>query len=459
MDSIPQEILDYINTSLIQGYTEDQIKTTLLQNGYQESYINAAFAEYKRQTNSTQGVSQTLFPLPNIAQLFTETLSLYQQNFIRIVGSLFLLTFVFIFALILFVLVLGAIVFGLNITGIFVFSPQNLAVAFSQNPIPLLIILGSLVLIYIVYSVYIQTWVQLTFIYLIGGISQKRKIIPSFKMAFSRVRKFYWTQLIFSSLLILSLLFPLLYIVFITWFGFFIYIFSEENINGASALLKSKLYVKKRFWSVLGRLAVIQSFSLIMYIVIRILSETTSGNSIQVIVSLIVLLIMVALTPIYLLYHYVLYTHLKRTAETIVFTPSQKSRLLLSFTPVLAVIAIAGLMGAVVFVSLSNSSRFENNNESFSAPKNALTTPEGRDIQRQEDLETIQGAILYHRVFNSTYPNSLAEIELPNDKTLPTDPLTRKEYEYSLLDNAAKYEICANYETRERNCLTSPKPE
>lgn len=82
--------------------------------------------------------------------------------------------------------------------------------------------------------------------------------------------------------------------------------------------------------------------------------------------------------------------------------------------------------------------------------------PEGRDIKRQDDLETIRGAVLYHRVFNPTYPNTLGEIDLPNDKILPRDPSTQQPYQYYLLEGGSRFEICANFETKDPSCLTNP---
>lgn len=460
MNSIPQEILDYINTSLIQGFTEKQIQEALLQSGYQQSYISSVFAEYYRQTRPQSGAQSSL-PLPNISQLFTETLRLYTQNFFRVLGGMLVLTFILIFLLILLLIVFGIVAFALSLVGVFtITSPAELLPFFTQNPVATIIIAGVLLLPFLIAYLYLNSWIQLSFLYIIGGINQKRGVKDSLKAAWPRTIKFYWTNLIFTSLFIIGLLFPIVNIVFLTWFRLFFFTFTEENLSGPQALLKSKAYVKNRFFSVLGRLVVIEFFGIASYFGIKILSETTSGSEglIQIIIPLIILLVLVAVLPIYLIYHYVLYSHLRASTDIIATPPSPRSQLLLSITPFITAILVTIFIAAIVLVfsQITSPSLTENEQSEPPSTRVDLDTAKGRDIKRQADLEEIRGAVLYHKVFNPTYPNTLDEIELPNDGKIPRDPSTQQPYQYSLLDNGSQYEICANFETKERSCLTSP---
>ena len=80
---INQQILDYIKQQLQQGVSREQIKSSLITNGWSENDINEAFA-----TLSTNSVplpqspmsQQTQASLPGATAIFGQAWSLYKQR-------------------------------------------------------------------------------------------------------------------------------------------------------------------------------------------------------------------------------------------------------------------------------------------------------------------------------------------------------------------------------------------
>jgi hypothetical protein len=69
------------------------------------------------------------------------------------------------------------------------------------------------------------------------------------------------------------------------------------------------------------------------------------------------------------------------------------------------------------------------------------------DQQKISDLQTIQWQIVNHYQQKGSIPSSLSELEDPiSGFTLPTDPQTGEQYEYTLIGQSAKaFELCAEF--------------
>lgn len=78
-----------------------------------------------------------------------------------------------------------------------------------------------------------------------------------------------------------------------------------------------------------------------------------------------------------------------------------------------------------------------------------------RDNQRKSDLSKITAALEAYMVVNNSYPTSLDNL-VPDDlSAVPKDPKTDVAYEYTQKKNGQDYELCAEFESGGRKCVSA----
>lgn len=168
--------------------------------------------------------------------LLENTWSIYKSRFWTFVGILLAPTLIVI-------LVIAALIGGfLNL--------KSLELALWETIF--FIFLGVLLLFIVLLA---QIWGQISLVYAIKDKKGKIGIIEAYKRAWPKILSYLWISILVG--LITSAGFILLIvpgIIFMVWFGFASFILVVEGIKGRSALLKSKEYVKGRWWPVFGRI-------------------------------------------------------------------------------------------------------------------------------------------------------------------------------------------------------------
>ena len=80
---INQQLFDYIKQQLEQGVDKEQIKSSLITNGWQVKDIDDAFFVLLNSTNQLQSVplpSQTTFSFPGATAIFGQAWTIYKQR-------------------------------------------------------------------------------------------------------------------------------------------------------------------------------------------------------------------------------------------------------------------------------------------------------------------------------------------------------------------------------------------
>src|SRR3989344_3979582 len=96
-------------------------------------------------------------------------------------------------------------------------------------------------------------WAQAALFMGIVASDENIGIRESFRRARGKILSMYWVMILSIFIFIggfVLLIIPAL--IFATWFSFAIFVFFAEGTRGLDALLKSKEYVRGRFWGVLS---------------------------------------------------------------------------------------------------------------------------------------------------------------------------------------------------------------
>lgn len=371
---ISLESLDFINTSLIEDKSRETITQELLQAGYSAEYITAAFTEYDRQTHPSTEASQIKAPLPGVNWLLSEAWSLYLSNFWRIIGAYLLSIVVYLLSLVIFFVIVTLLLLIIGLLAGVEFTPQSILQFGDQHPVFSISIVTIFAILLVLYAWYMYFWGDTAFYYVLAGSPQKVGIINSFKKAWGKnTFRFFWTQVILISIIIVGLLFfGIPGLIFFVWFSSAFFIFTEENLSGADALLKSKKYVDGRFLSVLWRYlgaGLYLILFLIFYSIINYISERVGIGLVSTFISTLLSLFTLFLYPLIFMYTYVLFRHLKQTSGAISFNPSKKIRTLISLS-VLIIPLIFAVLNLVSIISIHNLTR--NTTEPYSTFQDVL---------------------------------------------------------------------------------------
>ena len=115
--------------------------------------------------------------------------------------------------------------------------------------------LGSLAVLFGLFSLVINYWVNLTFFYAIKerGITKDARGLLVF--SWNKIIPSSWITFLVAIILIAGfILLVIPGIIFSIWFSLALYVFVFEDIKGMPALYRSKELVKGYFWSMFGRL-------------------------------------------------------------------------------------------------------------------------------------------------------------------------------------------------------------
>jgi hypothetical protein len=157
-------------------------------------------------------------------------------------------------------------------------------------------------------------------LYLIAGLNYDIKVVTAYKQAFPKFFRIMWINLLVSLAVNFGMIFFIIPgIIFAVWFLFAVPVAVYENLGGTAALSRSRLLVKGQWWPVawryLGFILLLSIFPIVMTGIgasAKVLALPGLLSDIITFGSLLAdIIYTVIFLPIFFVFHYLLYYHLR----------------------------------------------------------------------------------------------------------------------------------------------------
>lgn len=299
---ITPDLLDYIKQQLEQGFSKEQIKNVLLNNGWQEKDIDEAFYSILN-PQSSSGIpqapipqaqtNQTNFSLLSATDLLKKSLDIYKQNFGLFIGIM-----------IIPVMILTVISFFSEK----IFNPSFILPKLSSGENLwqfIFLFLGALA-----FSFFLMLWNQIALVYAVKDKDEKIGIFEAYRKALNKIFSYLWISLLGGLIIFGGLIFLIIPgIIFAIWFSFGVFILISENLKGIDALLKSKEYVKGKlsdvFWRFLFINLIYLAFFFILSLIFGLLNISPKLDFVKYNI------VMLLFNPLWTIYGFLFYENLK----------------------------------------------------------------------------------------------------------------------------------------------------
>ncbi len=300
-------------------------------------------------------------------------------------------------------------------------------------------LVGFVYLLFMISMIYLQSWSQLAFIAAVSRATERLGFKAAFALARPKIWKYFWTMLLMVLIFLpLSLFFFIPGLIFLVFAGQAFFILADEDVWGMDALLKSREYVRGRFWSLVGRyLAIMIIFLVIMFLVVL---ATIIARAFSPLLGFIVNIAGSLISPLVMIWSYLLYRNLRELKGQFSFQPSGSAKTWWR---------IFSIAGIVIFILIISGPAL------LLAINPSQQLSRARDTQRQMDLQILKKQIDTFYVTTGHYPANLNLLVPAYLKTLPQDPRTRRDYEYAAANNI--YQLCGYLESGPADCL-GPNP-
>jgi len=415
---VNQQLLDYIKHQLDAGVGKDGIKAALMKSGWAENDISEAFSglggSVPPQALPEQQNLNSLEAAPTLAgvgALFASAFVTFRKRFWPIV-FLWLIGAAYSLIAVVPASILYAVSKNINVSGILVFG------------IGLVIAVGGL--FWVIY-VLLRTMFSL---YLLIASPDDGSLTAwqVWKASSGKIRSFFWvgalSNLVAAGGFVLLIVPGIIILVMVT---FAVWVMAIEGLRGRAALLRSRSYVKGRWWKIFWRLFVIWIIGVLVPLIFLGLYYVAGAN---VVVSIAQVLVTVLWFFFTFCYAYQLYVSAKATAR---LDPAAETAAKRKYT-VLAVLGlllpVLGLLASIALVSL-NSARAKS-----------------RDAKRIADVRLIQTALEFYYNDANQYPPNFDVLipgyvrELPKAPKPADGVCTPEQNEYSYkLSGAGNYEL------------------
>ncbi len=323
-----QQLIDYIKNKLQQGLGGEEIKKSLLANNWQEKEIEGAF-HFIYDTSEQQRpepVQNSPF-LPGAVAIMKRAWDIYKKRLGTFLGVMIIPVVA--------TMMIATIFAGGGILGAGI-MPSNIA----SSGIWWAIILGS---IFFILAFIIQAWCQTALIYAIRDSQENIGVKEAYRRGWHKIFSYWWVSFL-AGFIIFGGFFLLIIpgVVFLIWFSLVGFILISENLKGMDVLLKSREYIKNKWWRVFWRFLFIGGVSVIIYLtlifVFSILKIPFSEEIIRFISG-------IFLTPLITTYSFILYKDLKAIRGEFVFTPTNKKKIALIFVGIIGIIILLAILG------------------------------------------------------------------------------------------------------------------
>lgn len=408
---INQQLQDWVKEQLQQGVSKDGVRQMLRNTGWQDSDIDQVLSVIEDSPN----LSNIPPPAPGHVSLIGPW-NLFKKSFVVYRERLWIIFGIYFLPLIIIGIPLIAIV-GVVMT----MGGSTTGIVF--------MVVGAILILII--AAILGGWTPSAVLYAIKDREERIGIKESYRRSRHLIGAMLWVGFLTVFIVLggtLLLIIP--GIIFYAWFCFATSILVAEDMRGMDALMKSKEYVRGRWWGVLGRLLFIQLILLVgtwlIPLVIGLFSSSIA-NIIRYVVSLLS-------APIVLIYTFLMYENLRDIKGINVVATSKKGWFI--FYGVLGGLIIPlGILATVVLLSLGSAKGLS------------------RDTTRSADLSFLQiRAELYYNDHNR-YPLSLDELVPYSNSALPTDPTTHAPYSYTTSSDGSNYKLCAITEANVEKCV------
>ncbi|MDZ4347398.1 MAG: hypothetical protein U1E51_33735, partial [Candidatus Binatia bacterium] len=380
---VNQQLLDYIKQQIAAGVSRDAIKSVLLAKGWtindaEEAFVQAASGVPPSVPPSEPqnfNSAQTVPTLAGVGALFASAFVTFRKRFWPIV-LLWLIGAVYSLIAVVPAGILYAVSKAVNVNGILFFG------------IGLVIAVAGLFWI-----IYVFLRVTLSQYLLIASPEGSLTAWGAWKASSGKVRSFFWVGALSSLvgaggfvLLIVPGIIVSVMVIFAVW------VMAIEGLRGRAALLRSRSYVKGRWWKIFWRLIVIAILGLLLSFVFLGLGRILGQN---IVFSVVDILANILWGIFGFCYAYQLYASAKASAQ---IDPAAETAAKKKYT-VLAVLGlllpVLGLLAGIALVSL-NSAR-----------------DKSRDAMRIANVRQIQTALEFYYNDTNQYPQSLNGL-IPN---------------------------------------------
>lgn len=318
--------------------------------------------------------------------------------------------------------------------------------------------------IFIIVWIVIQLWSQIALLYAIKDGEEGIGILESYKRGWNKLRSYYLI-LVISTFIVFGafILFIIPGIVISIWFILAGFVLISEDYRGMTALLVSREYIKGRFWQVIFRLVVFGFLGFLIALLLSWIGDILDGilqegliKNIYYVVSFIInILIPIIFTAFFNIYLYLIYKQLKEIKGDVQNEITNTKRIVFIAIGIFGIVILIG--GIILAFTLAANFSSKSGSNTF-LPDADRQFKQASDTQRKSDVNLLRNAVASYYAENkgSHFPSSLDELVPTYISSVPVDPKTNKQYNYSIDPQINKITVCAQLELEARYCLDYP---
>ena len=297
-----QELVDYIKTERARGVDEASIRGALISSGWHEAEVDTALSQGEQTTtpaHASVNKETEVTALPEGSTLIGRALSIFQKRF-------------FLYAGIVIIPVVLSLAFEIPFLSAIIFSLPSEATF----------------VLYIALFL-IQFWAYTALIFAIKGGDHEMDVITAYSQSFKKAHSCAWVLLLGGFIMVGGYgLFFIPGIIFSVWFSLSLYVLLDENEKGMNALLKSREYVRGRWWGVAWRLFFGLMLGIIPYAIVAfaVIALTPGIPSAE---ELVAALVTILWLPFYSIYSYLIYRGLRDEKGALTIAPTLGKKIFL----------------------------------------------------------------------------------------------------------------------------------
>jgi len=413
---------NYIKDCREKGFSDEQIKKALLDAGWDKETADKGFSSIDKELIVTD--QPVLNKLPGTFSILGDAWRLYKKRFLVFIGIV-LVSFLFI----LLAQIIGRAGYAFTLS-LFVSK------LFGGTPIGKIILLLIIAVLAWFVAVLIQTAVQIwNQASLLFAIKEKINILEAYKRGWKKIISYYWISIlkgliivslfipiiilgiislrdidifnfqISETLIILGIIFTLfslvLLIIVTIWFSFAHYILIAEDIRGRDALLKSRQYVKGKWWAVFGRFLLLALIYLIVFLaiisIVVLLLWALNLINISGIASLLggsifILILPLVMMPLTVISGFTIYTNSKKLKGEVESKQSNKEKKIITALIILGLLIIISFIGYTAWSILKfyiPSSNYERSELEYNYEEDLQKPEEEKDQEEIQDVNVL----------------------------------------------------------------------
>jgi hypothetical protein len=375
-----------------------------------------------------KSISPAHSTLPTPIALIKESWEIYKARF-WVFAGIYVLTILGYIA----VVAVGGIVGALTFFG---FGAE-----FTSTPF--IVITGVVVIGAIIALIYLSTLMQGAWILAADGI-KKIGIRETLKHARIFIMPILLTSAL-SGLLAVGgyFLFIIPGILFSIWFSLSQFVVVYEKKKNLLALHTSHEYLRGNILAVIWRWIVVYAPFIILGLVMGVATE--ENNAVSGIINILSLFA----GPFYLIYGYVLYTHLKKGKGSQITSVPQKSKLLYILLPIIGYVLF--FLSVVLIIPPAI-----NLAQTFFAEQ--MKTQQQQSIGNPETIERgeVYGMLLLYQEENTQFPLELADLTDSYIESLPSFDIDGFEYRYTPTADRQQFRLCMVTINGSESCTVYP---